>query len=246
MAPDIHIQNELKELAPDLAGLPQKVPYSVPVGYFENFAEKLVATLRSDNPDTEIASLSPLLAGLSRKIPYSLPAEYFGDAPAIFQEQDLEFSPLSPLRNMSKKVPYKVPAAYFDQLPHQLLQKITEENKTPARVVNFSRSWLKYAAAAVITGVVAIGGWFYTGSSRGSSDVSASITQQLQAEMQQISDEAIQEYTNQTNSFYYGIASLQNDDLSGMEVHDLLGDVSDEALQQYIQEFNGKTAASIN
>lgn len=46
MSPDTNIHDELKDISPLLAGLPKSDPRSVPDGYFDGFAERMLAEAR--------------------------------------------------------------------------------------------------------------------------------------------------------------------------------------------------------
>ncbi|MBU7577858.1 MAG: hypothetical protein KAF40_07340, partial [Flavihumibacter sp.] len=187
----------------------------------------------------------PILAGLSKKMPFTVPAGYF------------ELSPASPLNKIGRSIPYTVPAGYFEELPQRMLSKVQSANNlenatqaatgsSGAKVISLGRSWIRYAAAAVVTAVIALAGWLYFRPASDSLGVNPAFVKQLDKEIREISDEEILEFTNPTSTIYYGTAVLAPGELSGSEVHDLLGDVSDEALQQYLQEFNGKNANSMN
>lgn len=250
MTPDKNIESELMELAPVLAGQQQTVPYQVPVGYFETFPERMLGLVKSVE---EITTLSPLLAGLSKKMPFSVPSGYFDQiAPAIVKSEqvatgDSEIETGSILQTASRKVPYQVPIGYFEQFPENMAHKVSlQDTGTGAKVISIGRSWFRYAAAAVVAGVLVLAGWFYFQPASENPGITPAFAKQLETEMQQISDDAILEYTNPTSSIYYGTAANQADELSDSDVHDLLGDVSDEALQNYLQEFNGKSTSNMN
>src|ERR1700682_5698347 len=89
------ILTELQEIAPFLgrSGI-FRVPYAIPLGYFEDFAEILMNRIRFEmvgfgdqagsfrakteiSSSEEIAEISPLLAGLQKKDTYQIPERYF-------------------------------------------------------------------------------------------------------------------------------------------------------------------------
>ncbi|WP_290795218.1 hypothetical protein [Flavihumibacter sp. UBA7668] len=267
MTPDKNIVSELKVLA----GQQQTVPYQVPIGYFDSFPERMLELVKSVSGKAaiqtedgikvgeeftfleEITTLSPLLAGLSKKMPFTVPNGYFDQIePATVKTEhiateDAEIETGSILLLVNRKGPYEVPIGYFEQFPGKMVQKIGQvETGSGAKVIFMGKSWLRYAAAAVVAGVLAIAGWFYFQPASENPGMTPAFAKQLETEMQQISDEAILEFTNPTSSIYYGTAANQTDELSVDDVHDLLGDVSDEALQKYLQEFNGKSTSNMN
>ncbi|GAB2679825.1 hypothetical protein GCM10027036_37480 [Flavihumibacter cheonanensis] len=256
MMPDLNIENELRELAPALVGKQSPLPYEIPVGYFEQFPQRMLQLVKQAEAKEEIAVISPLLAGLSKKMPFTVPEGYFEQTEQAF-ESISDLSPASPLHRIGRTGPYTVPTGYFEELPQQLLSKVQSANNlvndipstasgSGAKVISLGRSWIRYAAAAVVTAVLALAGWLYFRPASDKLGVNPAFVKQLDEEIKEISDEEILEFTNPTSTIYYGTAVLAPGELSGSEVHDLLGDVSDEALQQYLQEFNGKNANSMN
>jgi len=270
MTADKHIVHELRELSPTLADLrntsnPQTGhPYTVPAGYFDQFANSILLKIRQmevsrrqmdsshrqleDSPADareEISNLSPLLAGLSRKMPFEVPDGYFKNVPVPQSESEPEFElePGSPLLTISKAGPYQVPDQYFEQFPDTLLKKL-KEPKEPARVIAIGRRWVKYAAAAVVAGVIAVAGWLYSGKDIQNSSLIAAMDKHLEEEMAEISEEAMLEYTNPTSTIYYGLASALPEEISDYGSDDLLEDISDDALQQYVQEYDFKMNGS--
>jgi len=74
-------KEELEMLSPLLNQIDRKIPYTVPVGYFDSLGDKLMQAIR-ENADyqtskEELASLSPLLNSINKKSPYAVPAGYF-------------------------------------------------------------------------------------------------------------------------------------------------------------------------
>ncbi|MBC6490927.1 hypothetical protein ACFSQD_15820 [Flavihumibacter stibioxidans] len=262
MTTDNSILQELQGISPVLAKLPRQLPYAVPVDYFEQFPQQMLNLLQPgtqistgplQDPADELASLSPLLAGLSRKSPFSVPGGYFDRVPedinaglsGIQQVNEILDEALPPLLESARHLnPYSIPAGYFEQFPVSLQKKLSQPSGG-AVVRSIGSSWVKYAAAAIVTGVIAISTWLYyqPATDKGSTN---GLAAQLQKEIGQISDEAILEYTSPTASVYYGTAANGSTELNSEDLQFMLGDVSDEALQQYLLEQAGKTGALNN
>ena len=141
------ILNELREVSPILAQMERINPFSVPEGYFSALSNRLLinAKIYAEQTDTSINSAR-------------VPEGYFNDLSIQIlnkiKNQDTsveEFPLLSSLRN---KNVFSVPEGYFDDLSGQVLSKIAHK---PAKVISI-KSWMKYAAAAVIAGVMALTG----------------------------------------------------------------------------------------
>lgn len=146
MKRDPVILNELQAIAPGLvqagAEQPQSLPegyfdilpsvilsrireeQDVPAGYFDGLASRImgrIAEVRREAGDDELGQLAPTLAGMDRKMPYSLPEGYFND----------------------------------------LADHIVAGQHKPARIISMGlRRVVRYAAAAVVTGLLLTGAWF--------------------------------------------------------------------------------------
>lgn len=268
MIPDNTIYEEIKAISDLVAGVSRQHPYKVPAGYFENFADRMLLLAKSQegtgfeagepDPGAELQQLSPLLAGLSKKSPFRVPEGYFeqvageinAGVSALEQANEI-LETLSPTLEAARHLqPYKVPDGYFEQLPQVMLEKVRGVKvtgkdivKQEAKVVGMGRSWFRYAAAAAITGLILISAWWYNQNNDSSTEIAGAgtIPAQLQAEMDQLSDDVIFDYADSVQSIYMGAATASNADLSEPVFHYLLNDVSDEALQQYLAEQPGKT-----
>jgi len=137
---------------------PNNPPFSVPEGYFEGFAASVLAKVKGQTASAadELRELSPLLAGLPRELPYTVPAGYFEQTiaglPSVFSDETSVI-----LEAADKAMPYVVPQGYFENLAGQVLTKVAPRQ---AKVVPFfARTWMRAAVAAVIGGVMFIGGY---------------------------------------------------------------------------------------
>lgn len=245
MTPDNNIFPELKGISEYLAGLNRQLPYAAPVGYFEQLpAIILEMAKKSEDPQQELAALSPLLAGLSKKSPFSTPEGYFDqvsdevNAGVSGIEQTREvLESLHPLLEGVRSVnPYKVPDNYFEELPAIIAGNRPQE----AKLVQFGRKWFTYAAAAAIIGLVALAGWLYQPSSVKFPEDTGALTFSLEQEINQLPDAAIFDYADSTASLFNGSTANNDDELNESDMHILLEEVSDGALQQYLKDQPGK------
>jgi hypothetical protein len=220
-------------------------PYEVPQGYFESFASNILKRIKADEAETakeELEVLSPLLSALSKKNPFSTPEGYFEDltdnavsgAMAI-DFVNVELENLSPLMNSLKgKNVYEVPAGYFEQLPQQVLERA---KKQPAKTVsmNFTRRVLRYAAAAVVAGLIITAAWLYMG--RGGDKIDPAIVV-----IENVSDEALQDFIeNQTvNPAETAVITSANTEMNADDLQEMLADVSDDELIKYADQYGSK------
>ncbi|MGN6417143.1 MAG: hypothetical protein ACTHMC_06620 [Pseudobacter sp.] len=248
-----NILKELQELSPALASsYPLPVPYKVPDGYFGQLPETILAMVKEpDNAAEELETLSPLLRRISKTPPFHLPEGYFKDltentlaetkAVAFVQEELEDFSPL--LSQLKDAPLYQVPAGYFDQLPATIMQKLQAQQ--PAKVVKMgSRMNLRrYIAAAAVLLVLATGAWwFFQPATPGTETAGIDKTK-----VQNLPDEELISFLNEQSlaSLESSEALASNLDAESDGMQDLLKDVSDEELQQYVDR-NGAPFKTIS
>ena len=158
--------NELNELGSTLGNHSPQNIYTVPNGYFEGLPTRIInriKALEAKDAKDELAFLSPLLSNVSKEMPYSVPFGFFQDfGDSVMQRinenvnhqtSKEEIESLSPLLSgLRDKNPYSVPPGYFENLS-------AGDEKKEAKVVSITRSrWYRMAAAAVVIGIIAIGG----------------------------------------------------------------------------------------
>ena len=151
------IIQELNELGSSLAVIPSQNVYAVPEGYFEAFASSVLKKV-------SIEDSGLFLSQLTKSNPYNVQVGYFDglaenvmnavrNHPDYLNSQQ-ELETISPLLHSLKKEPvFSVPENYFENFT------VATNHKQPAKVVGmFSRKLVRYAAAAVITGAIAVTG----------------------------------------------------------------------------------------
>ena len=191
--------------------------FDVPQGYFESLETSILEKIRAqENTLAEnVSGSSSILAAISNVNIFTVPQEYFdGLEKSILQkiraEENIsvneEMNALSPLiAGIGKENIFTVPAGYFAQPGFK-------ETPAPAKVVQMnparSRSIFRYAAAAVITGLLGISIINITSKEQHIKDpVGATAA---------VSNNNIQTLTNdivKTGSFDKELASLSDDDI---------------------------------
>ena len=154
--PNKDIIQELSDLGSNLPGnIPGNI-YSVPAGYLEGFSEQITGLIAANENLTWLSSLP-------KETPFNVPAGYFDELDKglmefiqrhpDYQTSREELESVSPLlSSISKRPVYSVPGGYFENFKPGV-----EEKKT--KTVSIARRrWLKYAAAATITGVLLLTG----------------------------------------------------------------------------------------
>src|SRR5688572_13967827 len=161
-----NILQELRELNSTLVNMTAANVYSVPAGYFDGLAQTMLDRIKAmdaANAADELNYLSPLLSNVSKQNPYTIPGGYFdGLAESAmqsireghdYQTAKEEIESLSPfLGGLKKEMPYSVPEGYFESITAGPV-------KAETKVVSIAhRKWFRYAAAAMVIGIVALTG----------------------------------------------------------------------------------------
>jgi hypothetical protein len=229
--------------SPTLSYISKEPVYEVPAGYFEGLAATVLNRIKASSaasPQEELAFISPLLNQLDKKSPFTMPAGYFNELSdnVVSGVQAIEFvneelENLSPLMtSLKEKQVYKVPARYFDKLPAEILRKV----QAPARVVSisFRKRIVRYAAAAVVAGALAVGGYFYFAPAK--PDSGGGIVDPIA----QVPDQELENFlTDNTVALADAGTIVTNDTISENDSKDLFANVSDEELQKYLEEHGG-------
>ena len=181
------IIQELSDLESSLAGINLQNIYSVPKGYFDGFAGQVISLVRNDE---NLAWLS----SLPKESPYRVSAGYFeGLEERImqtirnhpdYQTSKEELESISPLLNSLNKRPvYSVPDGYFENFKSE-----AEQKESGAKVISIaSRKWYRYAAAAVVTGIIALAGLMIYNNNHGKDTVDKTIAR-FEKEVKKIED----------------------------------------------------------
>lgn len=199
------ILNELKEISSLLAEIPRVNIQSVPEDYFNNLEERLCINSLLHQNDTR---------NYFKQEKPGVPAGYFENLSdsillkikdGTSDELEERFSLLDDLKN---KNVFTVPTGYFNELSEQIIAKT--RLKEPAKVISIGGyKWWKYAAAAMIAGIILISGFFMFNSGN------KQVSQYLAASKQYQTSAQIE----------HGIASLMDDDIINyLETH---GNITD-------------------
>lgn len=147
-----NILQELQELSPILASVPRYNVFKAPEGYFEDFSSMMLLKIHAMEAPAAMA----------------VPDGYFESLPATIMariKMEEQSEVLAETREISATVAgignrnvFTVPEGYFESL------KITtpETVSATAKVISMPKrfSVFKYAAAAVVTGMIAISAYF--------------------------------------------------------------------------------------
>lgn len=241
-----NILQELNELSSQLAGSQPSTVYAVPAGYFEGLATQVLSRIKAmeaANPADELLYLSPFVSSISKEMPYSIPTGYFQSLTqniqhainSTAQNAGQETESISPLlAGLKKENPYSIPQGYFENLASDIAVK---ETATEAKVISLTRrSWFRYAAAAVVTGVIVLTGFMIfdkAGSDKSGGQVLANVLK----DVNKLNDTQKDDLLDFLDAGMNGteIAQVSTDNKS-KEIQQLLQDVSEEELKDFQQQ----------
>ena len=242
MKQNSNILQELKELGSSLAGLAAQNIYSVPDGYFEGLAGQVlnrIKAMEAANAAEELGYLSPILSNVSKKLPYTVPTGYFEGLEeklmqtvrnsSDYQTATEELETLSPLLSgLKKEMPYSVPQGYFETLAADIN---TQANETETKVVSISsRKWFRYAAAAMVVGVIATLSFMLINQDKVTADKDSYAW--VKKNIKKVSTEKIEEFIQLTGEDK-SIASI---DTKIEDVKELIKDVPDNEIQSLLND----------
>jgi hypothetical protein len=149
-----------------------KAAIEVPQGYFESLANNILNKIKiEESAAAELKGLSPVLSGIQNKNVYTVPQDYFKTfADTVLNNTNeatgvtAEMKVLSPtLHNIANKNVYTIPDNYFETVAAKILDTVKPQRAKLVTMRTRTAVILKYAAAAVFIGVLALGVFKFAG-----------------------------------------------------------------------------------
>ncbi len=240
---------ELKELNSSLVNLSQQNVYTVPANYFDGLTAQVIKRIKAlEAIDTkeELVHLSPLLNSISKETPYTVPAGYFETLAdnvikAVRERNDYqtakeELEAISPLLSGLKKAnPYTVPAGYFENITENI---ISAENKPTTKVISIGgRKWFRYAAAAVVTGLIVLSGFLYFGKNNSTAEPGSKVMAKITRDVKNMDTEQQDDLIDFIDAGLNGKESVQlKNNNRSTEIKNLLIGISDEELKDFQEQ----------
>jgi len=232
-----------------LINLSQQNVYAVPAGYFDGLAAqvmKRIKALEAIDSKEELGHLSTLLNSTSKETLYTVPLGYFETLAdnvlhTVHESNDYqtakeELDAISPLLSGLKKAnPYTVPAGYFETITETIG---SEENKPATKVISLgSRKWFRYAAAAVVTGIIVLSGFFFLNKNNGNAEPGSKVMAKIVKDVKNMDVDQQDDLIDFIDAGLNGkeSAQLKNDNKS-TEIKDLLIGISDDELKDFQEQ----------
>lgn len=228
------ILQELKEMSPVLRQLKNKVPYTVSSSYFNLLSDTVVSKIRT----TEEVDLN-----FTKASAYTVPTGYFADLSStifkkiakengqseIFEEME-EIAPL--LNTISKKPVYSVPHQYFEKADWSKKQKA--EQKGDVRFLVPRTRMLRYAAAAVIIGLLTIGLFLFSGK-QGLDQ--RTVKANAVSDVKTLSEQEILEFLKTTSSSDNIVSNNSSSNQKDADIKSIVNQMSDKEIQRFLEEY---------
>ena len=236
------ILNELAELESVLANHDPQNIYAVPAGYFEGLADQIlnrIKTLEANDIKEELSYLSPFLSNISKEVPYSVPAGFFQalsedvlkkiSEHEDHQTSEEEIGTLSPLlSSLKNKNPYSIPAGYFEKLE-------TGVEKKETKVIPITKHrWYRLAVAAVLIGIVAIGGLAIFRSKQVDPNKNPQAWIEKNVD-KKVSKDKIDEFVKLAEDGST-IVTYEKDDVKHAEIKELMKDVPEKEIEAFLND----------
>ena len=221
-------------------------PFSPPAGYFDqlasNIINKVIADVVPGSGEPDI--VSPVISKVNKQLPFTVPQGYFeelasnamaGIKAIDFVESELEI--VSPELNGLKRRPvFSVPDGYFEQFPKELLRKIKSRGRMLSG--NFSSQVFRFAAAALVTGIIATGILLFNQEKETVvANAAASTNASLDSSINHISDAEISDYVQNNEITLAEPSNAIATDLQQEDMKDMLAEVSDKDIESYLTQY---------
>jgi hypothetical protein len=236
---------ELRTLSPALYSIQNENVFEVPAGYFDGLPDMIMAKINNGVNETaaeELKTLSPMLFSIQGVNVFEVPVGYFdsfSDSILVKTNETNETAAeelrtLSPmLYSIQNENVFEVPKGYFAELADDILSKVR-----PAKVVTMrkrSNSFMKYAVAAVFTGMMALGVFKFTGNQGSTGNRPETVD--VDKELANVSDADIVKYLESTGAdVKSAVVANSVDDNTLPSQEDFLLD--DQTLDKYLNSIN--------
>ncbi len=264
---------ELGNLSPMLYSLKNENVFKVPDGYFDTLSHSILAKkneLHSETATEELRNLSPMLYSLKNENVFKIPDGYFDtlsekilakNSRLLSETADEELRNISPmLYSLKNKNVFKVPEGYFENFVNDTMKQVKPAG---AKIVVMKprNTWLRIAAAAVVTGIIAISSLQIFNNSSDGDNPKTTITasagmpdyvkqslqfkteQQLDAGIAKLSDDDIIKYLEKNGNVLDNDLLLKNMDVSELpSQEDYL--IDENTLNSYLDKINQKESSN--
>lgn len=269
LALEISPLEELQGLSEVLAKMDKKLPFSVPEGYFDALSAGILENIRSGLTDTgketdiflpgSIGEKNP--GSIQKQDPYTVPENYFEEFSGKLMDRikrSADAAPPAIQQGQHFDSAGDITVPEIGQEPHSASEQSRSAAKeqslpgkniqgSPAKVapLRAKQKWVRYAAAALVAGIIAGAGWIFLGNQdadmgrKSQSTVTVSgndprLSNTSPEDIGNLSVAEIGDYLETESPFLPEEAALAFAELSLNDLQGMLTDIPDEALQRYL------------
>lgn len=242
MVPGKEILNELKTLSTLLAGMDKVNIFTVPDKYFVHLPTHIISSIKK----TVTPSVYTVPEGYFDTLADTILARVKSEIPVATADELKELSPV--LYNIQRKNIWELPKKYFDDFPENMLKKVSSETSKVLVMQKRRNVVVRYAIAAALAGVMALGVFKLT--NKNGTNVDATVNMGLQIARENSFEEELAKVNNtdiiqylENNGENIDVASVTNiiDDKQLPDQEDYL--IDEKALDNYL---NSITSPSEN
>ena len=247
MENSVDILYELKELSPDIVEIEKKNVFTVPAGYFENLSKGILAGIAIEENVSDIF--------FSGSVDNDVPHRYFDTLADTILDKikaqktvsaSEELRTLSPMLYSIQNVNvFEVPKDYFNSLSETTVAGVKPQQTKVVMMSRRSTTVIKYAIAAALTGVMALGVFKFTNSNTNDIDPVVALGDKIarenrfDEELEKVTDADIVKFLEANGSDVKAAlvaSSVDENELPSQE--DYLMD--EKALDKYLNSINVK------
>jgi hypothetical protein len=233
-----NILQELEQISSTVAGISRTNVYTTPHGYFDQFPTNIMRLVKGDR------ELHTSLPSKANQQVYAVPGDYFESLPGKIlsaikaKEKDTVWEELNAVSPLLASIPkhnvYQVPEGYFQTLT-------MSKPRAKAKVISFAKA-VRYSVAAAIVSVMAVGGYLLLDNKSEQHTTASEIN--VPAAVQTLSENEIESYLQDHSTAMEGNATPFYIPDAGFDVKQVIKDLSDEELQEFLKENPAPTQGS--
>lgn len=209
--------------------------YRVPDGYFENLPDLMLFKVSADEELDKITlpqtySVTP---GYFESFPQKMLSLVKGSEEVGVDEELAGLSSL--LSGIKRETPYTVKETYFEDLN---IQPAAEKEKAKIISISSTKSWMRYAAAAIVIGFIAITGvWYFNQTT--SIDPVEDPYAWVKQKTKKISNDDLESFIELANIESSAIDPKILNPVKSAEMKELMEDVPDSEIIDFLNETPG-------
>lgn len=209
--------------------------YRVPDGYFENLPDLMLFKVSVDEELDKITLPQTYHVEQSyfESFPQKMLALVNGSDEMSVDEELAGLSPL--LSGIKRESPYTIKETYFDNLN---IQPAAEKEEAKVISISSPKNWMRYAAAAIVIGFIAISGvWYFN--QQTSIDPIEDPHAWVKHKTKTISNDDLESFIELANIESSAIEPKTLNPVKSAEMNELMEDVPDSEIIQFLNETPG-------